>query len=117
MVLCRYLQWFTCKPIVTIIIILRHHPHPLATTGNPTLYVCNNDCTIKVYDIRTHQLNQAGLIHCSVPINYVATSIPEPTNVVAVGDGKEVFLYRKVCVCVCFGGGEGGGVGEQRWSM
>lgn len=69
-----------------------HPPHP----GNPNLYVCNNDCTVKVFELQPQQLRQAFLLRCSVAINYVSTSTTDPANLLAVGDSKDVYLYRMV---------------------
>lgn len=69
------------------------------------MYVCNNDCTVKVFELQPQQLRQAFLLRCSVAINYVSTSPTDPANTVAVGDSKDVYMYRMAredmsCCCV-----------------
>lgn len=78
----------------------RHCPNTPLPPGNPNLFVCNNDATIKVFEVQPQQLRQAFLIRCSMAINYVSTSATDPANIVAVGDSKDVYLYRAVCLWV-----------------
>ncbi|KAI9208721.1 WD40-repeat-containing domain protein [Polychytrium aggregatum] len=58
--------------------------------GSTRLLVCNNDETIKVYNLPS--LQRITNISLPVAVNYVSVS-PDGKKMVAVGDSNQVFLY------------------------
>ena len=65
--------------------ISRHAP-----TNTTRLLICNNDETIKIYELPT--LQRIASITLPTAVNYCAIS-PDGRRMVAVGDSNQVFLF------------------------
>lgn len=62
--------------------------------GDMRLYVCNNDKTIKIFQLRTSCILPSASIRCPVAMNYAALS-PDATRLVAVGDSQDAYLFQE----------------------
>ncbi|KAJ3199816.1 hypothetical protein HDU82_000126 [Entophlyctis luteolus] len=59
--------------------------------GQARLFICNNDETIKVYDLPG--LQRLASISLPTAVNYTSVS-PDGTKLCAVGDSNQVYLYE-----------------------
>lgn len=57
--------------------------------------MCNNDATIKVFELRGLCYNAGGVLRCASAVNYAALS-PDGGHLVAVGDSSDAYLFKAV---------------------
>ena len=62
-----------------------------APAGQLRLLACNNDHTVKVFDLPS--MRHLDTIACPVAVNYAALS-PDGRLLAAVGDASETYLFR-----------------------
>ena len=59
--------------------------------GQLRLLVCNNDHTVKLFDLPS--MRHLQTLTCPVAVNYAALS-PDGRHLAAVGDASETYLFR-----------------------
>ncbi|KAI9224427.1 WD40-repeat-containing domain protein [Blastocladiella britannica] len=84
-------SWFTQHSVGACInnaLVLTQNPNGPA--GSTRLLACNNDESIKVFDLPSMQ--RVANLTLPTAVNYAAVS-PDGVNLAAVGDSNQVFLY------------------------